>query len=78
MPNYLSLIHIWAGFQSMIADVETGKVKRVIVKDMSRLGRDYLPVSYTHLDVYKRQKRIIHAFVVSNVSMIFSNCFRLI
>ena len=27
-----------AGFQSMIADVETGKVKRVIVKDMSQTG----------------------------------------
>ena len=39
-----------AGFQNMIADVEAGKVKRVIVKDMSRLGRDYLQVGmYTEI-----------------------------
>ena len=39
-----------AGFQSMIADVEAGKVKRIIVKDMSRLGRDYLQVGmYTEI-----------------------------
>ena len=67
----------------MLADIEAGKVGKVIVKDMSRLGRNYLQVglytemlfpqkgvrfisvndnvdsasavSYTHLDVYKRQ-----------------------
>lgn len=38
------------GFQNMITDVEAGKVKRVIVKDMSRLGRDYLQVGmYTEI-----------------------------
>ena len=31
-------------FQRMIAEVEAGRIKRVIVKDMSRLGRDYLQV----------------------------------
>jgi len=38
------------GFQSMIADMESGKVKRIIVKDMFRLGRDYLQVGmYTEI-----------------------------
>lgn len=34
------------GWNEMISLVEMGKVKTVIVKDMSRLGRDYLKVGY--------------------------------
>ena len=38
------------GFQEMIANIEAGIVKRVIIKDMSRLGRDYLQVgTYTEI-----------------------------
>ncbi|MFZ2540095.1 MAG: recombinase family protein [Oscillospiraceae bacterium] len=33
-------------FNRMIADVEAGKVGTIIIKDMSRLGRDYLKVGY--------------------------------
>ena len=29
-------------FQRMITDVENGRIKTIIVKDMSRLGREYL------------------------------------
>lgn len=33
-------------FKEMIKDIEDGKAKTVIVKDMSRLGRDYLKMGY--------------------------------
>ncbi len=43
------------GFQAMLADIEAGKVGTVIVKDMSRLGRNYLQVGfYTEMLFPKR------------------------
>lgn len=38
-------------FQRMIKDVESGEVKRIIVKDMSRFGRDYIMVGY-YTEIY--------------------------
>lgn len=38
------------GFQEMLSDIEAGKIGTVIVKDMSRLGRNYLQVGmYTEV-----------------------------
>ena len=34
------------GFQKLLEDVERGYVSTIIVKDMSRLDRDYLQVGY--------------------------------
>jgi len=34
------------GFQKMIQSIEQGFISAVIVKDMSRLGRNYLKVGY--------------------------------
>src|SRR5574344_606902 len=54
------------GFQSMLADIEAGKVGTVIVKDMSRLGRNYLQVgSYTGM--LFRQKGVRFIAVNDNV-----------
>lgn len=34
------------GFQAMLAEAETGKIGTIIVKDMSRFGRNYLEVGF--------------------------------
>mgnify|MGYP001052455781 CR=1 FL=1 len=39
------------GFQKLLEDIDLGYVSAVIVKDMSRLGRDYLQVGY-YTDTY--------------------------
>lgn len=45
------------GFQAMIAEVEAGKVSTIIVKDMSRFGRDYLKVGL-YTDVLFKDKGV--------------------
>ncbi|MPM85938.1 hypothetical protein SDC9_133021 [bioreactor metagenome] len=34
------------GWNDMLEQIEAGKVKTIVVKDMSRLGRDYLKVGF--------------------------------
>lgn len=45
------------GFQKLLEDINTGYVSTVIVKDMSRLGRDYLQVGY-YTDFYFPDRNI--------------------
>ena len=47
-------------FQRMIAEVEAGRIKRVIVKDMSRLGRDYLQVGMYTETLWTRTQKADH------------------
>ena len=48
------------GFQSMLTDIEAGLVGTVIVKDMSRLGRNYLQVGmYTEMIFPQKNVRFI-------------------
>ena len=47
-------------FNRMIAEIKAGNVSTVIVKDMSRLGRDYLKVGYyTEIFFVERDVRYI-------------------
>ena len=45
------------GWKELIADIEDGKVGTVIVKDMSRVGRDYLQTGF-YTEVFFREKGI--------------------
>mgnify|MGYP000852116472 CR=1 FL=1 len=47
-------------FQRMVADVRAGLVKRVIIKDMSRFGRDYLQVGMYTETLWTRTQKADH------------------
>ena len=51
-------------FQRMMSDVDEGKVKTIIVKDMSRLGRDYLRVGY--LTEFTFAEKDIHFIAIND------------
>lgn len=54
------------GFKEMIAEVEAGNVSTIIVKDMSRLGRDYLQVGF-YTEVFFRQHSVRFIAVSNNI-----------
>ena len=45
------------GFQEMLSEIEAGRIGTVIVKDMSRLGRDYLKVGF-YTEIFFPQKGV--------------------
>ncbi len=47
------------GFTAMMEEVEAGRVEAIIVKDMSRLGRDYLKVGQIMEILRQRGVRLI-------------------
>ena len=73
--GYTNIAHYtddgWSGgnferpdWKRMIADIEAGKVCRVIVKDMSRAGRDYLQTGF-YTEVFFRQHGV-HFIAITN------------
>ena len=53
-------------WKDLIADIEAGKVSTVIVKDMSRVGRNYLQTGY-YTEVYFPQNNVRFIAVSNNV-----------
>ena len=53
-------------WERMIADIEAGKISAVIVKDMSRVGRNYLQTGY-YTEVYFSQNHVRFIAIANNV-----------
>ena len=62
------------GFQEMLADIEAGLVSMVIVKDMSRFGRNYLEVGlYTEIRFPEMGVRFVAVNDGEPVAMVFTD-----
>ena len=53
-------------WKQLVADIEAGKVGTVLVKDMSRIGRDYLQTGY-FTEVLFRQHEVRFIAIANNV-----------
>lgn len=54
------------GFQSMMQDIESGKINCIITKDLSRFGRDHIDTGY-YLERYLPLKNIRYIAIGDNV-----------
>ena len=59
------------GFQSMIADIEAGKINCVITKDLSRLGRNYIEAG-SYIEIYFPQHSVRYIAIADNVDSLNS------
>lgn len=62
--RYLTSAFERPAWKQLIADIEAGKVAHVIVKDMSRAGRDYLQTGF-YTEVFFRQHHV-HFVAIAN------------
>ena len=65
------------GFQAMLAEAEAGKIGTIIVKDMSRFGRDYIQVGmYTEILFPQNNVRFIALTTAMTVQTATTTLFR--
>lgn len=57
------------GFIQLIKDIEAGKINCVIVKDLSRLGRDYIQTGY-YTEIFFVSKRVRFIAINDNIDSI--------
>ena len=53
-------------WKHMVADIEAGKVATVLVKDMSRVGRNYLQTGF-YTEVFFKEKGVHFIAIANNV-----------
>ena len=57
----LSLIHIYVAKDACVGSfISVARLEEIVAAELNRMNAEY-PVSYTHLDVYKRQDNILAA-----------------
>ena len=54
------------GWQQMMTDIDSGKIGTVLVKDMSRVGRDYLQTGF-YTEIYFKEKDVRFIAIDSHV-----------
>ena len=66
MAFQTALITLMTAWKRLVDDIEAGKVGTVLVKDMSRIGRDYLQTGY-FTEVLFRQHEVRFIAIANNV-----------